>query len=64
MVRLAAFASKTGLRKPETATPAYRRWNAARSHLGLRALSLAYAAFFVRLRRLAPTVSAANAPSR
>ena len=40
-------------RKPSSAgrknaAPAYRGWNAARSHLGLRALSLACAAFFVR----------------
>src|SRR5204863_6880188 len=32
--------------------------------LGLRALSLAYAAFFVRSRRPAPTVFDVNAPSR
>jgi len=80
VVRLAAFASKTELRKPEKpgsglssvercAQPlAPQRAQTARTRgpagYGLRALSLAYAAFFVRPRRLAPTVFDANAPSR
>ena len=71
--------SKTELRKPEKcgsglssvergaqplAPSVHKPHAGGPSGYGLRALSLADAAFFVQSRRLAPTVFDANAPSR
>jgi len=64
MVRLAAFASKTELRKPENRGSGLSSVERGAQPFRLRALSLAYAAFFLRSRRLAPTVFDANGPSR
>src|SRR5438876_4849459 len=53
-----------GTRRAATGTPACTNRTGGPAGYGLRALSLADAACFVRSRRLAPTVFDANAPSR